>query len=107
MRVEIKTKTAEEILKDCLNDSGVVHATVQKYPEFEAAIVEAMRIYASQFRQEWILVSDPPGNNESVLCFDGIRMQENSYSEHTNQDIEWFKRVFTFWKPLPPKPKTA
>lgn len=42
-------KTPEKILLDLLETSGVVHATIQKYPEFERSIVKAMEEYKNQF----------------------------------------------------------
>jgi vacuolar-type H+-ATPase subunit H len=41
-------RTPEKILLDLLENSGVVHATIQKYPEFERSIIKAMEEYAVQ-----------------------------------------------------------
>jgi hypothetical protein len=41
----------------------------------------------------WIPVNERiPKNNKKVLCFNGYRMIENSWSMHTDQDAEWFKK---------------
>jgi len=46
----------------------------------------------------WIPVNERiPKNNKKVLCFNGYRMIENSWSMHTDQDAEWFKKTFTYW----------
>jgi hypothetical protein len=56
--------------------------------------------------ERWISVNDRlPKNNENVLCFDGTRMRENSYSSYSDQDEQWFKTIFTHWRPLLERPK--
>lgn len=54
---------------------------------------------------EWISVETPPKENEQVLCYNGYRMIQNSWMQHTGSDLEWFKRTFTHWMPLPKPPK--
>jgi len=39
------------------------------------------------------------------LCYNGVRMAENSWEEYTDQNAEWFKKTFTHWCKLPKKPK--
>jgi chromosome segregation ATPase len=41
-------KTPEKILLDLLENSGVVNAVIQKYPEFERSIIKAMEEYSVQ-----------------------------------------------------------
>lgn len=57
--------------------------------------------------RKWISVDTLlPKNNEQVLCYNGYRMVENSYSIGSDQDAEWFKQKFTHWQPLPEVPST-
>lgn len=56
----------------------------------------------------WISVDTPPKPKERVLCFPrqypfGM-MREADYEEYTNQNLDWFKEVFSHWMPLPSKP---
>lgn len=123
-------KTEKEILKDCLDESGVVHATVKKYPEFEAAIIEAMKIYASQ---KWIPVSERPlitldTKGNWTCTVDGDRgfiaavplSDDNWWIRHCviedriglcivgdidNEPAGYDILDITHWQPLPPKPK--
>ena len=54
---------------------------------------------------DWIPVTERiPESNQSVLCYNGKRMIENSWCKHTDQDDEWFKRQFTHWAICPNKP---
>lgn len=61
-------KTPEEILLDLLENSGVVHATIQKYPEFERSIIKAMEEYAKSYSNHLAeSYSDLEGENKR-LC---------------------------------------
>ena len=57
---------------------------------------------------DWISVEEElPKSREQVLCYTyPYRTQiQNSWEEHTDQDKEWFKRLFSHWRKLHPSPK--
>lgn len=54
---------------------------------------------------QWISVEDRlPEDNENVLCYNGYRIVDNSYSMYTDQDQFWFKKRFTHWMYIPALP---
>jgi len=55
---------------------------------------------------EWIKSSKQlPKDEEQVLCWNGHRIVQDSYSEHTEQDSKWFIIVYTHWMPIIKTPK--
>lgn len=57
-------------------------------------------------QDNWISVEkELPKSKERVLCFSvGRRINSDWWEEHTDQNIDWFKRKYTHWQPIPPLP---
>lgn len=102
-------KTAEEII-EALQKTGVDIF-------FYERALEAMELYASQFRQEWIPVEIllPEDSEYYWVWSDGYSTEAivtGMTSKMTGNRI-WqsrtgrFLHYITHWQPLPPKPKTV
>jgi hypothetical protein len=97
-------KTLQECKEIVANNGGFIYDDIESAYLKEQLTDLANKMFYEQ--SEWISVEDAlPKNKENVLCYNGYRMIENSYSMFTDQDQNWFKNRFTHWMPLPSPPK--
>jgi hypothetical protein len=98
-------KKIEEAAAKFSNEDTYPIPTAVKSAIFEIGAEFALSLSTENEAEKWISVMHSlPENNVNVLCYTGWKMTENSWSEGSDQDRQWFRKVFTHWRPLPPRP---